>query len=144
MTGYSQDAATAIDAQECWTLVAGTRVARLAVSVGGAPDIYPVTVRAVGDVLGFRTVPGTKLASLVTNARVALEWDEVTPDAAWSVVVRGTARRLETAREVAALGPPDGDDALVPLVDVPTEEWVRVEPHDVSGRRFRRRPEGMA
>lgn len=140
MTGYPQEAATALTAQECWVLVAGTRVARLAVSVGGAPDIYPVTVHADGDVLTFRTVPGTKLATLVTNDRVALEWDDVATEEAWSVVVRGTARRLETAREVAVVQPPDRDDVVAPLVDVPTEEWVRVVAREVSGRRFRRPP----
>jgi uncharacterized protein len=138
MTGYWLDATTTLEAPDCWELVAGTHVARLAVSVGGAPDIYPVTVHAAGDVLAFRTVPGTKLATLVTNDRVALEWDDVSPDGAWSVVVKGTARRLETTREIAAVQSPDADDDA-PLVDVPTEDWVRVEPREVSGRRFRRR-----
>ncbi|WP_435735650.1 pyridoxamine 5'-phosphate oxidase family protein [Cellulosimicrobium sp. PMB13] len=136
MTGYTDDAAEVLDTTTCWALIDGTHVSRLAVSVQGEPDIYPVSVRAHDGTLTFRTIPGTKLATLVTNDRVALEWDGVEEDSAWSVVVRGTARRLDSAEQVAAAG--SVVEPLVPLVDVPTEEWVRVDPHAVSGRRFRR------
>lgn len=136
MTGYTNDGPQVLDADTSWDLVEGTRVARLAVSVRGEPDIYPVTVHAHGRTLAFRTVPGTKLATLATNERVALEWDEVSADGAWSVVARGTARRLVTEHEiedvVGAFAP------FVPVVDVPTEEWVVVEPREVTGRRFAR------
>lgn len=134
MTGYTNDAAEVLDAATCWELIAGTRVSRLAVSVRGEPDIYPVSVRAHDGGLTFRTIPGTKLATLVTNDRVALEWDGVEEDSAWSVVVRGTARRLDTAEQVAAVE--SAVEPLAPLVDVPTEEWVRIEPQTISGRRF--------
>jgi nitroimidazol reductase NimA-like FMN-containing flavoprotein (pyridoxamine 5'-phosphate oxidase superfamily) len=140
MAGYTDDAASTLDAAQCWALVEGTHVARLAVSVGGEPDIFPVTVRAHDGTLAFRTVPGTKLATLVTNDRVALEWDDVGDDDAWSVVVRGTARRLQTAQEMAAVAAVD--EALVPTVDVHTEEWVTIDARDVVGRRFRRAPQG--
>jgi len=134
MTGYTNDAAEVLDATECWGLVDGTRVSRLALSVQGEPDIYPVTVRAHDGTLTVRTVPGTKLAMLVTHDRVALEWDGVEEGTAWSVVVHGTARRLETGRQVAAA---ESGEPLHPLVEVPTEDWVEVEPHEVTGRRFR-------
>ncbi|WP_251150724.1 pyridoxamine 5'-phosphate oxidase family protein [Cellulosimicrobium sp. Marseille-Q4280] len=136
MTGYTNDAPEVLDATTCWALIAGTRVSRLAVSVRGEPDIYPVSVRAHDGTLTFRTIPGTKLATLVTNDRVALEWDGVDGDSAWSVVVHGTARRLDTAEQVSAAE--SAAEPLVPLVDVPTEEWVRIDPHAVSGRRFHR------
>ncbi|QJW37042.1 pyridoxamine 5'-phosphate oxidase family protein [Cellulosimicrobium protaetiae] len=136
MTGYTHDAPQVLDADACWDLVEGTHVARLAVSVRGEPDIFPVTVRAHERTIAFRTVPGTKLATLVTNERVALEWDHVDGDGAWSVVARGTAHRIRSEHEVDAVqedAPP-----LVPTVDVPTEEWVVVEARDVTGRRFAR------
>ena len=100
MTGYTHDAPQILDADASWDLVEGTHVARLAVSVRGEPDIYPVTVRAHERTLAFRTVPGTKLATLAINERVALEWDHVDDDGAWSVVARGTAHRLRTEHEV--------------------------------------------
>lgn len=105
-------------------------------SVRGEPDIYPVTVRAHERTLAFRTVPGTKLATLATNERVALEWDHVDDDGAWSVVARGTAHRPRSEHEVDAVQ----EDAapLVPVVDVPTEEWVVIEVREVTGRRFAR------
>lgn len=138
MTGYLHDGPQTLDADASWDLVEGTHVARLAVSVRGEPDIYPVTVRAHGRTLAFRTVPGTKLATIATNERVALEWDHVDDDGAWSVVARGTAHRLRTEHEASAL---EDDDPLVPTVDVPTEEWVVVEVRELTGRRFSR-PEG--
>ncbi len=73
MTGYTHDGPQILDADASWDLVEGTHVARLAVSVRGEPDIYPVTVRAHERTLAFRTVPGTKLATLTTNERVAVE-----------------------------------------------------------------------
>src|SRR5690606_20119632 len=104
MTGYTHDGPQILGADASWDLVEGTHVARLAVSVGGEPDIYPVTVRAHARTLAFRTVPGTKLATIATNQRVALEWDAVDDDGAWSVVARGTAHRLRTEHELDALG----------------------------------------
>ncbi len=136
MTGYTHDGPQILDTDASWDLVEGTRVARLAVSVRGEPDIYPVTVRAHERTLAFRTVPGTKLATIATNERVALEWDHVDDDGAWSVVARGTARRVRTEHEVAALQ--ESGDPLVPTVDVPTEEWVVVEAGELTGRRFAR------
>ncbi len=136
MTGYTHDGPQILDADASWDLVEGTHVARLAVSVRGEPDIYPVTVRAHGRTLAFRTVPGTKLATLATNERVALEWDHVDDDGAWSVVARGTARRVRSEHEVDAVL---ADAApLVPVVDVPTEEWVVIEVRELTGRRFAR------
>ena len=134
MTGYSNEGPQILDADASWELVEGTRVARLAVSVRGEPDIFPVTVGAHDRTIAFRTVPGTKLATLVTNERVALEWDDVGDDGAWSVVVHGVARRLVTEHEIAEVA--RAVDGLVPTVDVPTEEWVVVEPHEMTGRRF--------
>jgi len=136
MTGYMHDTPQSLDADASWALVEGTHVARLAVSVRGEPDIYPVTVRAHERTLAFRTVPGTKLATIATNERVALEWDHVDDDGAWSVVARGTAHRPRTEHEVADLE--QGADPLVPTVDVPTEEWVVVEARELTGRRFAR------
>ncbi|MBD5788117.1 pyridoxamine 5'-phosphate oxidase family protein [Cellulosimicrobium terreum] len=136
MTGYTPENVELLGPAECRELVDGTHVARLALSVGGEPDIYPLTVRTQEGRAVFRTVPGTKLATLVTNARVALEWDGVRPDHAWSVVARGTAARLETAAEVAAVEA--SPEPLEPVVDVPTEDWVAVTLGEVTGRRFRR------
>ena len=136
MTGYTHDAPQILDADASWDLVEGTHVARLAVSVRGEPDIYPVTVRAHERTLAFRTVPGTKLATLAINERVALEWDHVDDDGASSVVSRGTAPPLLPEHKVHPRL--DGTVTLVPTVDVPTEEWVVVEAHELTGRRFAR------
>ncbi|MBD8079217.1 pyridoxamine 5'-phosphate oxidase family protein [Cellulosimicrobium arenosum] len=136
MTGFTPDTTEVLAPDDCWQLIRGTHVARLAVSVRGEPDIFPVTVWSGDAVAAFRTVPGTKLATLVTNEHVALEWDALHEDHAWSVVLHGTARRLDTASEVAAVQ--DAVGPVVPLVDVPTDEWVEVTATAVTGRRFAR------
>src|SRR5690606_41940585 len=136
MTGYTHDGPQILDADASWDLVEGTHVARLAVSVGGEPDIYPVTVRAHARTLAFRTVPGTKLATIATNQRVALEWDAVDDDGAWSVVARGTAHRLRTEHELDALGV----DTEIGRASCREREWMTAcDTASTSGRRRRQR-----
>jgi nitroimidazol reductase NimA-like FMN-containing flavoprotein (pyridoxamine 5'-phosphate oxidase superfamily) len=82
----------------------------------------------------FRTAEGTKLAAAVLGAAVAFEIDGYEPasEEAWSVVLKGRAREIESMRDVF--------DAL----DLPLFPWhagskhrfVRIVPDDVSGRRF--------
>ncbi len=121
---------------ECWQLVEGTHLARLAVSVSGEPDIFPITVFGAEGTLTFRTVPGTKLASLVTNHRVAVEWDGCDQHYAWSIVVHAQAQRRaphhadETIERAAR--------KIRPIIDFPAEDWVVLTPITVTGRRFRR------
>lgn len=128
------DAAVLTD-DECWGLLAGAEVCRLAVVVAGRPEIYPVNTVVDDRRLVFRTEAGTKLASLTVSPHVALEADGV--DAAtgevWSVVVTGDAARLERFDDIYAA------DALplYPWQPGPKTYAVSVTPTTVSGRRFR-------
>lgn len=134
MSDYNPEDIDHLDESACWQLVHGTHVARLAVSVGGVPDIYPITTYSADGIIGFRTVPGTKLASLMTNHRVAVEWDGRTAEHAWSVVMHADAERQ--------LHTPDVGRAT-PLIALHTEDWVSISPFQITGRRFRRiTPEG--
>lgn len=126
-----------LDAEECWARVAAAPYGRLALSVVGDVDIVPVnTVLSDGD-LYFRTAPGSKLAELSANPRVAFEIDGFDADTAFSVVVKGVAERLENQADIDAAD-------LLPLTPwIPTLKyrWVRIHPESVSGRAFRRGPE---
>lgn len=126
-----------LDEQECWDRVAAAPFGRLALSVFDDIDIVPInTVLSRGD-LYFRTAPGSKLAELTANPRVAFEVDGYDDDTAFSVVVKGTAERLERQADI------DAADKLPLTPWVPTLKyrWVRIHPASVSGRLFRRGPE---
>jgi nitroimidazol reductase NimA-like FMN-containing flavoprotein (pyridoxamine 5'-phosphate oxidase superfamily) len=123
--------------EECWSLLARGQVGRLAVSVGGEPDIFPVNYVVDGPHVFFRTAPGSKLADVAVNPHVAFEVDEHDDSRAASVVVKGVATRLELQSEI------DEADALPLTPWIPTLKyrWVRITPRTLTGRRFQRRPE---
>ncbi|MCU1570495.1 MAG: pyridoxamine 5-phosphate oxidase-related FMN-bin ding protein [Naasia sp.] len=111
-------------------------VGRLAVSVAGVPDIFPVSFLVDRGTLLFRTSPGTKLLELTINKYVAVEIDGIDGDEAWSVVLRGIASRLERKAELAHA------DSLALSSWQPMSDFVYVcvAPMTVTGRRLRREP----
>lgn len=126
---------TALDEQACEALLRGAPpLGRLAVSVDDEVEIFPVNFVLDGHDLVFRTAPGTKLLELTINAHVAFEVDGYTDDAAWSVVLKGTAREIEKQSEI------DAADRLPLEPWIPTLKYryVRVTPTAFSGRRFER------
>jgi nitroimidazol reductase NimA-like FMN-containing flavoprotein (pyridoxamine 5'-phosphate oxidase superfamily) len=126
-----------LDDQECWDRVAAAPYGRLALSVLDDVDIVPVNAVLSDGALYFRTAPGSKLAELAANPRVAYEVDGFDDDTAFSVVVKGTAERLEHQADI------DAADRLPLTPWIPTLKyrWVRIRPTSVSGRAFRRGPE---
>ncbi|MCB9411462.1 MAG: pyridoxamine 5'-phosphate oxidase family protein [Actinobacteria bacterium] len=120
--------------EQCWELLGGEQFGRLAVSVAGRPDIYPVNFIIHNGVIVFRTAEGSKLASMAINAAVAFEVDGYNPDTneAWSVVVHGQAKLVEHS--------PDEDELehlpLFPWNLAPKNRLVKVEAFELSGRRF--------
>ena len=118
---------------ECWVLLRDSVVGRLAVAVDGSPDIFPVNPVVDHGTIVFRTAAGTKLAG--TKGRdVAFEVDGYDPDTAraWSVVVKGRAHEIwEIDETIRALRLP-----LFPWQSGRKPRLVRIEPVDVTGRRF--------
>jgi uncharacterized protein len=123
-----------LDEQACWGYLDGSSVGRLAVDVGGQPDIFPVNYVVHEGGLYFRSGAGTKLAAAVLMGHVALEIDGFEPHGrtAWSVVVKGRAVQVEKMEEVF-----DAEDLpLYPWVATPKPNIVRIDPSSVTGRRF--------
>lgn len=119
-----------IPPDECLELLARHSVGRLAVaSTGEAPHVVPVTYRLDGEVVVFRTDPGTKLAALRVGP-VSFQVDEIDPlrRVGWSVLVQGIAYEA-TAVEVA-------DVDLEPWAPGDRATWVRIVPTRVTGRRI--------
>jgi nitroimidazol reductase NimA-like FMN-containing flavoprotein (pyridoxamine 5'-phosphate oxidase superfamily) len=123
--------------EQCWDALLSASLGRLAVAVGGVLDIFPVNFVAADRRLLFRTAAGTKLLELTVNSTVAFETDGVGRDEAWSVVVHGTARALDTQREM--------DDAaalpLRPLIPTLKPTFVEIVATTITGRRFPLGPE---
>lgn len=124
---------------ECWEALLSSSLGRLAVSVGGNPEIFPVNFIAADRRLMFRTSPGTKLVELTVNNRVAFETDGVGRDEAWSVVVKGTASILDRQTDI------DTADMLPlrPLIPTLKHIYVEITPTELSGRRFGLGPEPL-
>lgn len=121
----------------CWEALRSVELGRLAICVAGEVDIFPVNLVAVDDAILFRTAPGSKLAGLTAHPAVALEVDGFDDEAAWSVVVKGQAQRLERQAEIDAAE----QFGLHPWIPTLKYRWVRVIPSRVTGRVFPRRPE---
>ncbi|MGB0100031.1 MAG: pyridoxamine 5'-phosphate oxidase family protein [Nocardioides sp.] len=121
---------------ECWAMLREHELGRFAFRAVDEQHITPVNYavdRGPGEpTLLFRTAAGTKLLGVVLGAEVAFEIDEVVGDTAASVVVRGTARRLEEDEAHRADHLP-----LRPWVGPHKHEVVEIVPSAVTGRRFR-------
>lgn len=122
---------------ECWELLISSSFGRLALSISGEPDIYPVNFIAADRRLVFRTAEGTKLLELTVNDKVAFEADGIGRDEAWSVVVRGHARVLDTQHEIEAAD----QLPLRPLIPTLKYIYVEITPQVTTGRRFQLGPE---
>jgi uncharacterized protein len=85
-----------LPADECRQLLATTDVGRLAVVVGGYPEVFPVNYAVVRDRVVIRTDPGAKLSHARFD-RVCFEVDEldVTRRTGWSVLVKGVVHELK-------------------------------------------------
>jgi nitroimidazol reductase NimA-like FMN-containing flavoprotein (pyridoxamine 5'-phosphate oxidase superfamily) len=123
-----------LETNACWQFLRDSDVGRLAVSITDHPDIFPVNYVVDHGTVVFRTAEGTKLAGAVLGRAVAFEIDGYDTDEgdAWSVVVKGHASEIERMQDVFdALDLP-----LFPWHASPKHRFVRIEPSDVSGRRF--------
>jgi nitroimidazol reductase NimA-like FMN-containing flavoprotein (pyridoxamine 5'-phosphate oxidase superfamily) len=130
----TQEPMTVLEPGECWALLREAEVGRLAVSVAGHPDIFPINFAVDHATVVFRTAEGTKLAAAVLGRGVAFEVDGYEPTAgeAWSVVVKGHAREIEGMHELF-----DAQDLpLFPWHTGSKHRFVRIVPEHVSGRRF--------
>lgn len=125
-----------LSTEECLAHLATTSIGRLAVNNGGQPEIFPVNYGMDADRVVIRTGEGTKLRHASLD-RVAFEIDGEVAGEPWSVVVKGTAREISTALDDASVrerGLPL--EAPAPLGEDP--HWLRIIPHEITGRRIAR------
>ncbi len=117
---------------KCWDLLRSNAFARLALSVGNQPEIFPINYVVQGGTLLFRTSQGTKLAALTINESIALEIDGYDDLGGWSVVVKGNAHAADWGDDYN-----EADVAgLRPWVATHKPVFVRVQPSQITGRTF--------
>ncbi len=133
----ADEAITVLSAEQCWNLLSGQSLGRLATSIGGRPEIFPVNFAVQGDTVLFRSAEGTKLITTVINNEVAFEVDSYDEVGGWSVIIKGTAEILESARDVE-----EAEQApLRPWIPTLKLRFVRITPSEISGPRFTFGPE---
>lgn len=120
---------------EAWEFLGLQPVGRLATAAVGEPEVFPVNFAVSDRRIFVRTAPGSKLAEIAINGRIAFEADQLGPDLAYSVVVKGTAEILTEDHDIT-------DAEATGLLTYQDEEikdiWLRITPTLISGRRFAR------
>lgn len=131
---HDTDGMRHLDAHECLELLRGTEVGRLAVSIAHHPDIFPINYVVDHGTVVFRSAEGTKLAGALLGRAVAFEVDGYDADAgeAWSVVIKGEAAEIAQMHDRFAAA----DLPLFPWHAGSKHRFVRVEPAEMTGRRF--------
>jgi uncharacterized protein len=125
-----------IPREECFRLVAGQTIGRVAVAeFGTAPLVVPVNFLLVGEAVVFRTDYGSKFRLVVLGEHpVSFQVDGVEPGrpSGWSVLLQGYATELDEHEEQQL--------RLQPWAPGAKSHWVRIVPDTVSGRRIRLAP----
>ena len=124
----TQEGAEVLSVAECLDLLASTSVGRVAVALpGGPPLVVPVNYALDGEVIVFRTDPGSKLEALREHP-ASFQVDAIDPlhRSGWSVLVQGFA--YETSPAAVEVEPWDAG---------PKEHWVRIYAGAITGRRLR-------
>ncbi|MCI3278154.1 pyridoxamine 5'-phosphate oxidase family protein [Streptomyces cylindrosporus] len=119
---------------ECRALLADHGVGRIAVPTASGPVVVPVNYSVVDGAIVFRTEPGSTPAQ-ASGCQVAFEADRIDDafSTGWSVLVRGHARTVTDPGEAARF---DGLARGAPWAGGHREEWVRIDPVAITGRRI--------
>lgn len=128
---------TVIEEDTCWGYLASVKVGRLATAKDGQPEIFPVNYEVDGQSIVFRTAPGSKLQELTDNAHVAFEVDGWNEQGGWSILIKGDAEKITDEAELALAE----KMPLRPWVPTVKPFYVRVTPHEMTGRSFTFGPE---
>lgn len=129
----NDDAIIEFDQARCLQLLANTSLGRLVTVTDGRAEIYPVNyVLSREGKLYFRTAEGGKLSELTVHPEVVFQVDDIVDRFAWSVVVRGRARRLDGFDEINRAEELD----LKPWIPTLKYNFVEITPEKLSGRGF--------
>lgn len=118
------------------------RVGRLAFDDACGPVVFPMNYIADGNLIYFRTAPGSTLLAALEMRQVAFEIDHVedvpeprtpaSPEHSWSVLAFGRLRTLTDEDELAHVR----QAPLRPWADDEDSFYLRMDVEAVAGRRF--------
>ncbi|MDO5032069.1 pyridoxamine 5'-phosphate oxidase family protein [Corynebacterium sp.] len=117
---------------EALELMGTQQLGRLVVRMHEDMDLYPVNFVVSEGKIFFRTAEGSKLVNVLLNDKVLFEADDHTNEKAWSVIVKGHARILETNDDIHKAD----DLPLKPWLPTLKYNYVEITPDSISGRRF--------
>jgi uncharacterized protein len=119
---------------ECFELLAGEQLGRVAVVDDLGPVVFPVNFVLDRQMVVLRTDAGTKLDAALRGSRVAFEVDgtDAAARTGWSVVVRGEAVEVTGPAELARLR----TRRLAPWAPGAKTHYVRILPARLTGRRI--------
>ena len=119
---------------ECFELLAGQHVGRVAVVDDRGPVVFPVNYVLDRHTVLFRADAGTKLGAAAARSRVAFEIDGIDAGTCtgWSVLVRGETVEVTDPGELARLR----ELPLRPWAPGPKDHYVRILPALLTGRRI--------
>ncbi len=119
---------------ECFELLAGEHLGRLAIVDDRGPVVFPVNYILDGHTIVFRTEEGTKLHAAVRGSLACFEVDEsdAVTRTGWSVIVRGEITEVTDRAELARLR----ELPLRPWAPEGRNRYVRMLPAVVTGRRI--------
>jgi nitroimidazol reductase NimA-like FMN-containing flavoprotein (pyridoxamine 5'-phosphate oxidase superfamily) len=125
-----------IHPDDCADLLGCSPIGRIAVTVNGHPEIFPVSHvydRESGCVM-FPTNVGSKLRAALGASEVAFEVDGVSPDGdrGWSVLVVGKAEEVTDEETMARAA----SERSVIWRTGNRVHWIRIVPWKVTGRRI--------
>jgi nitroimidazol reductase NimA-like FMN-containing flavoprotein (pyridoxamine 5'-phosphate oxidase superfamily) len=122
-----------LDDDTSWELVTSRPVGRLAASVAGRVELWPVNFAVEDRAIYIRSEDGTKLAA-VGGTDIVFEVDSVSDqfEVGWSVIARGCLEELTDVHAVAKA------ERLQLRTWSPTGKphWLRLVPAELSGRRI--------
>jgi uncharacterized protein len=133
----AEEPVTILTEDESWHYLGSAALGRLVTTFAGEPEIFPVNYVVQERTVLFRTAEGTKLFSAVASNTVVFEADDHDVSQGWSVIVRGRAKMLRTAPDVAKAERAQ----LIPWTGMPKIHYVRLTPSEITGRQFRFGPE---
>jgi len=119
---------------ECFGLLAGGNLGRVAVVDDQGPVVFPVNFVLDRHTVVFRTEPGTKLDVAGRGSRVCFEADgtDAAGRAGWSVIVRGEITEVTDPAELARLR----TLPLRMLAPGTRDRYLRILPAVLTGRRI--------
>ena len=148
LPGAGEPAVDVLDKAECLRLIAGGGVGRIGYSSRFGPVVLPVNYELYEGTIVFRTglhsAMGEDLRTGIADAeyKVAFEIDQIklAMQEGWSVLIQGAAHFVDSEAErtsVARLG-------VQSWAAGPKEQFIRIMPTRITGRRIRRTTEPEA